>query len=295
MGRKNKNVVIEYDRQYFHNAPSGLEPLDEDIKMSNNDKISRRKVFSSLTQSLATVGLGGLIWGTALKSSGKTSLVLRPPGALPEADFQKACIKCGQCVEACPYDTLKLSTATDDILNGTPFYEARDIPCYMCTDYPCIKQCPTKALTEEVISVEEKPSINHAKMGLAVIHKESCIAFGGIQCDECYRECPLMVEAITLELEKNQQTKKHANLKPVVNSDVCTGCGVCEHVCVVEKAAIKVLPRDLATGEVGDHYLRSWKEDDEEKLHMQKENTKKDDDVNSALDYLNSDDDFIDN
>ena len=260
----------------------------------DKDKISRRKVFTNLTQGVAGIGLGGLIWGTALKSSGTSSFVMRPPGALPEADFKKACIKCGQCVEACPYNTLKLSTASDDKLNGTPFFEARTVPCYMCTDYPCIKECPTLALTEEAISKDEKPSIDHAKMGLAVIHKESCIAFGGIRCDACYRACPLIGEAITLEMEKNKQTQKHANLKPVINSDVCTGCGLCEHVCVVEKAAIKVLPRDIATGEVGDHYLRSWKSEDEDRLLKPKKITKENDDVNSALDYLNSDDDLID-
>lgn len=258
--------------------------------MSKNEKISRRKVFSNLTQGIASVGIGGLVWGSALKSSGKKSFVLRPPGALDEKSFNKACLKCGQCVEACPYDTLKLSEVADGNTNGTPFYDAREIPCYMCTDYPCIKQCPTLALTEEAISVDQTASINNAQMGLAVVHKESCIAYWGIQCDACYRSCPLMGEAITLEFEKNEVTQKHANLKPVINSDVCTGCGVCEHVCVVEKTAIKVFPREVATGEVGDHYLKSWDSDDENRLNNQDLNKKDNDDVNSALDYLNSDD-----
>ncbi|MEN8115605.1 MAG: ferredoxin-type protein NapG [Bacteroidota bacterium] len=263
--------------------------------MSKNEKISRRKAFENLTQGLAAVSIGGLAWGSALKVSGKSNLVLRPPGALPEKEFSKACLKCGQCVEACPYDTLKLSTATDGISNGTPYFEARDIPCYMCTDFPCIAECPSKALTEEAISVDDAPSINNSKMGLAVIHKESCIAYWGIQCDACYRACPLMGEAITLELEKNEQTRKHANLKPIVNSDVCTGCGLCEHVCVVEKAAIKVIPRNIATGEVGDHYIKGWEADDEKRLQKPVEKLKEKDDVNSALDYLNSDDDLIEN
>lgn len=262
--------------------------------MSNKKQISRRKVFSNLSQGVATLGLGGLVWGTALKATGKNELVLRPPGALPEDNFTKLCLKCGQCVEACPYDTLKLSTAVDGKLSGTPFFEAREVPCYMCTDFPCIKECPSGALDEKEITQNQESSINHAKIGLASIHKESCIAFWGIQCDACYRACPLMGEAIQLQFEKNEVTQKHANLKPVVNSDVCTGCGLCEHVCVVEKPAIRVLPRDLSTGKVGDHYLKSWDEKDEMRLLDQETKKENDDDINSTLDYLNSDD-LIDN
>ena len=262
--------------------------------MKKEEKISRRKLIEGLSQGLIVMGLGGLVWGTSVKGYATKSLVLRPPGALPENDFLKACIKCGQCVLACPYDTLNLASVNDEILNGTPFFEARNIPCYMCTDYPCIRECPSEALTEEAISVNGKASINNSKMGLAVIHKESCIAFWGIQCDACYRACPLMGKAITVETEKNEQTQKHANLKPVVNSDDCTGCGLCEHVCVVEKPAIKVLPRELATGKVGDHYLKSWDANDDKRIRDIKKETGEQDDVKSTLDYLNSGDELID-
>ena len=99
-----------------------------------------------------------------------------------------------------------------------------------------------------------------------------------------------MDEAIVLEYEKNTETNKHANLKPVVKSDVCTGCGVCEHACVVEKAAIHVLPVDIATGEVGDHYIKSWDKDDEERINDSDPQRNSDDkDIESALDYLNDD------
>ncbi|MCY1721204.1 ferredoxin-type protein NapG [Prolixibacteraceae bacterium Z1-6] len=262
--------------------------------MDKDNKISRRKWLEKLPHGVAALGLGGFLWGSLLKDATSANPVLRPPGALPEKSFVKACLKCGQCVVACPYDTLKLAPASDAKLAGTPFFEAREIPCYMCTDYPCIIKCPSKALTEEAITKEGKASINNAEMGLAIVHKETCIAFWGIQCDACYRACPLMGEAISLEFEKNEVTGKHANLKPVVNSDVCTGCGMCEQVCVVEKAAIKVLPRDIATGEVGDHYLKSWDKSDEERLKKEAMEKKKAEDSESAIDYLNADD-LIDN
>jgi ferredoxin-type protein NapG len=80
-----------------------------------------------------------------------------------------------------------------------------------------------------------------------------------------------MGESITLEFKRNERTGKHAFLEPVVHRDVCTGCGLCEHACVTEKAAIFVLPREIATGEVGTHYIKGWKRSDEKRLENLKE------------------------
>jgi len=256
---------------------------------------SRRDVLKKFVKGAAVAGSGGLLWGAGVAGARPDKTTLRPPGALEGKDFLKACIKCGQCVEACPYDTLKLATPGDRSGNGTPWFQPRDIPCYMCSKYPCTEVCPSGALDVKLLSrAGGEPHINHARMGLALIHRESCIAYWGIQCDACYRACPLMDEAISLELETNLETGKHANLKPVVNSDACTGCGVCEHACVVEKAAIRVLPRELAMGEVGNHYIKSWDADDEQRIRdIKDEPGKKDEDLNSALDYLNDEDDLF--
>ncbi len=49
-------------------------------------------------------------------------------------------------------------------------------------------------------------------------------------------------------------------MEPTVHADQCTGCGKCERACVLEEAAIKVLPVALATGKLGDHYRLGWEE-----------------------------------
>lgn len=257
---------------------------------------SRREIIKKLFKGAAVAGTGGLMWGSLLPESKAEALTLRPPGAIESEDFLKACIKCGKCVEACPYDTLVLATLPDNIILGSPYYVARSIPCYMCTDYPCTEACPSGALDlKELTNEGEKPGINNARMGLAVIHRESCIAFWGIQCDACYRACPLMDTAIELEYEKNIHTGKHSNLKPVVNSDVCTGCGLCEHVCIVEKSAIRILPGEIAMGEVGNHYIKSWEDGDEERINQIEEGENMDEkDIESALDYLNQDEELFD-
>jgi ferredoxin-type protein NapG len=46
-----------------------------------------------------------------------------------------------------------------------------------------------------------------------------------------------------------------------VQASACTGCGKCEKSCVLEQPAIKVLPVDLARGELGHHYRKGWSPD----------------------------------
>jgi ferredoxin-type protein NapG len=89
-------------------------------------------------------------------------------------------------------------------------------------------------------------------MGLAVlVDQESCIAFQGLRCEVCYQVCPIKDKAITLEIQHNPRSGKHALFIPVVHSDHCTGCGKCEEACILEEAAIKVLPKHLAKGKLG--------------------------------------------
>ncbi len=261
---------------------------------------SRRDVIRKMFQGAGFLGMGGFAWGAYIDKAKAGELILRPPGAIEKDDFLKACIKCGACVEACPYDTLILAEPGDNKPVGTPYFEPRIIPCEMCPDIPCVPVCPSGALNEEsVTSFDEKENknildINKAKMGVAVIDEKSCVAFWGIQCDLCYRACPIMDEAISLKYERNERTGKHAFLKPVINKDVCTGCGLCEHACVTERAAIRILPIEIATGKVGDHYIKGWDKKDENRLKKVEDDEQKEDKNNSgtsdkAMDYLNGD------
>ena len=208
----------------------------------------RRNFLLNITRSAGIAALGGFVWSAYVDEVTAKELILRPPGAIPEKDFLSTCIKCGMCVNACPYDTLMLAKPGDNRPLGTPYFIPRDMPCYMCPDIPCVPACPTNALDESLVSTDDKLDINKAKMGLAVIDEDSCIAFWGIQCDACYRACPVLGEAITVEYTQNKRTGKHAFLKPIVHADACTGCGMCEKACVTEKPAIFILPHKVAQG-----------------------------------------------
>jgi ferredoxin-type protein NapG len=219
--------------------------------------ISRRTVL----QGAASATTAGLIAGGAAllgrPAQARPAQALRPPGAIAEERFLGACIRCGLCVRDCPPGNLKLSDWGDgvarDVAIGTPFFEARQIPCEMCEDIPCVKACPTGALDRSLTD------IGKAKMGVAVlIDQENCLNFLGLRCDVCYRVCPVIDKAITLEKFSNPRSDRHAMLLPTVHAQDCTGCGKCEKSCVLEQAAIKVLPASIARGELGHHYRKGW-------------------------------------
>ena len=196
------------------------------------------------------VGVSGLGLGLYVKQAkALPPAAFRPPGALPEQDFLGACIRCGLCVRDCPPLILTLAKPEQPIATGTPFFIARNGACEMCENIPCVKACPTGALDHGLTDIAK------ARIGLAVlVDHETCLNFLGLRCDVCYRVCPLLDRAITLEMRHNERTGHHTIFEPVVHSDACTGCGKCEASCVLQEAAIKVYPIHLAKGELGGHY-----------------------------------------
>jgi ferredoxin-type protein NapG len=207
----------------------------------------RRRFLVQTAQGAAAASCAGLLWHVLLTQQARAATPLRPPGARAEGDFAASCIKCGLCVQACPYGTLKLATLGEAVLSGTPTFAPREIPCYMCVDIPCAQACPTGALDRA------QKDINAARMGLAVVDQENCLSYRGLRCEVCWRACPVRDRAITLQVQP-RGTSKHAMFVPIVHSKACTGCGICEKRCPTEVAAIRVVDPKLVQGRMGAHY-----------------------------------------
>ncbi len=218
--------------------------------------LARRKFLNGIAAAAGGGALLSLVPLLAARPAGANpAQALRPPGALNEPDFLAACVRCGLCVRDCPYDTLVLAPVGGEVTGGTPYFKARSIPCEMCEDIPCVKACPTGALNPKLTDIHD------ARMGLAVLSDhETCLNYLGLRCDVCYRVCPVIDKAITLESIHNPRSDRHALLLPTVHSDHCTGCGKCEAACVLPEAAIKVMPVALAKGALPDHYRKGWEE-----------------------------------
>ncbi|MGQ9637381.1 MAG: 4Fe-4S dicluster domain-containing protein [Thermodesulfobacteriota bacterium] len=189
--------------------------------------LSRRGVVFSIS--------GGLVAGfLALQTPfrlrrGKFQL-LRPPGAIPEDEFLRTCIRCGECMKSCLTNTLQPSL-WESGLSGlwTPKMDLRLAPCDQNCNV-CGKVCPTQAIRS--LPIEEK---NHAKIGTAIIRKELCLVWAQNKvCLICDEICPY--NAIVFRPIEGYR-------RPVVIASKCNGCGYCEQRCPVKgESAILVVP-----------------------------------------------------
>lgn len=157
--------------------------------------------------------------------------LLRPPGSLPEAEFLLRCLRCGQCMKACPTNGLQpAGPAFGPEALFSPVLLPRRGPCEPECNL-CGLVCPSKAISS--LRPEEK---QWAKIGTAVVLRRSCLAWAeGRRCVVCQEVCPY--GAISLSRQENTPVPV-----PLVLAARCFGCGYCEQHCPVRLPAIVVKP-----------------------------------------------------
>jgi len=201
--------------------------LPEDISAIN---LSRRKlIFSSI---LGVLAIPFFRFSSSAKRA--SPQLIRPPGALPEKQFLQKCVRCGECMKACPTNALQpvLGEAGPEGLWTTIGY----CEYYCCL---CSQVCPTGAIKE--LTVEEKLNVI---IGTAFVDKNRCIPYNlGTNCIVCEEHCPTSPKAIKLvkiEVKQPDGTIK-TPLAPVVEIEKCIGCAICENKCpVVDQPGIYV-------------------------------------------------------
>ena len=197
--------------------------------------LSRRKL-------LLTTGVGAFLApvfriSPARKRAGLK--LIRPPGALPEEKFLAKCVKCGECMKACPTNALQptLFEAGPEGL-WTPMLVPRIGYCeYYCS--LCTQVCPTGAIRE--LKIEEKTTV---KIGSSWINKNRCIPYAlGKPCIVCEEHCPTSPKAIKFVMVETKlpDGTTATEKAPVIDNTLCIGCGICENKCpVVDQPAIYV-------------------------------------------------------
>lgn len=164
---------------------------------------------------------------------------LRPPGALDEFAFLTACTRCENCIEACPQDSLIKAGASAGLGLHAPYLDPRAMPCFLCTDLPCVKACPDGALVwprRTTKDGEELDGPAAVKIGTAVVKPSLCLTWPGEDrapqdCQVCVDRCPYPGVAIRM-----------LDGHPDVVEDRCTGCGLCVFGCPTAEPAIVVRP-----------------------------------------------------
>ncbi|MBT0612133.1 4Fe-4S dicluster domain-containing protein [Campylobacter hyointestinalis] len=200
---------------------------------------------------------GAAITGVLVNKFHKPRLHLRPPGSAKH--FESLCIKCGQCVQVCPYHSIDLLGVDDGINLATAYIDPSKRGCYLCDLFPCVLACPSGALDHNTTTIAD------VSMGVAVVKDFSkCYAnlnkqvsskdvehllaretFNereekakqiisdnvGKACSLCIDECPVKGAIKFIEID--------AKLVPKIEPS-CVGCGVCEEVCFAN--VIEILP-----------------------------------------------------
>ena len=149
--------------------------------------------------------------------------LLRPPGAVPEDRFGGLCIRCNNCVHACPSKIIRPDTGREAGLAGfgAPIIRYdRDYKYCLETCNACTQVCPTGALTP--LGLQQK---NKYIIGEALVDNNVCLVpLGKKECDACERSCPY--DAVKIKWDEEQYIAY-----PVINPNKCNGCGACEVVC----------------------------------------------------------------
>lgn len=193
--------------------------------------LNRRTFLRAGTVTLGTA----LLWLTAgvraiARKGSHLRNFLRPPGALPKAEFLKRCIRCARCAAVCPNTAIRVAGFDFGLRNlNTPYIVPREQACMLCMK--CTEVCPTGALTPMPRDNEAITSL--VKMGRAYVDKSMCYSYQKRTCGVCIRACPFPDVAMKTGLYE----------QPIV-TDACVGCGLCERACIHIPQAIRIVPAE---------------------------------------------------
>jgi MauM/NapG family ferredoxin protein len=184
----------------------------------------------------SAAGIGLL--GSSAFSERKHPRLIQPPGTR-EKNFFQECLRCGECIYACPTGAIHPALFEAGVEGlWTPVLVPRLGYCdYSC--HACGQVCPVGAIPE--LSLEEK---REQVMGKAYIDHNRCLAWADHEvCIVCEEMCPVPDKAIYLEEVEvtGREGEKRVVKQPHVERDLCIGCGICEYKCPLDgRAAIRV-------------------------------------------------------
>lgn len=196
----------------------GLQILAADLKNSvhRNRALSSKKSRRIFISSLTGLSLG-ILASPILKKSGYSPKI-KPPSAQPDSDYYLSCIRCGNCLSACPTHILVQQSEPDlrtFLAPAVDFSESYCLPeCTRCGDV-----CPSGALSK--FSLQEKLNLTMASV---VLEYEKCLLYSQTECSQCKQYCEY--GAVSFQKQAPYMTPV-----PIFNEEKCVGCAACKIVC----------------------------------------------------------------
>lgn len=215
--------ILESIGSFFRNFRKSRR-TDSKVKTTlGNGFTATRRIFFAFV-----AGVGFSLWAQKIGQARSKDAPLRPPGAIEEDEFTGLCLRCGNCIRACPSGIIHPDTGQAGIfglLSPVVRYEKEYCVenCNACTEV-----CPSGAL--QALNLEQK---HRYVIGLALVERSLCL-WGYSDCNTCIRACPF--EAVQIQWDEEAYESY-----PVVDPLKCNGCGACEVVCPTgDIKAIKV-------------------------------------------------------
>ncbi len=277
-----------------------------DLKIENdppaNERAVSRRGFIGATAAGTALFTGiSHLSGANLNTADHRELPVRPPGSVPEKEFLQLCIRCGECMKACPNDVLQPMGFKKQGLEGlwTPEVVANWAGCEPSCNI-CTQVCPTAAIRP--IPLEEKRC---ARIGLADVNKETCLPYAGKEaCQLCVDECStagykaIEFERVHVEVDEDGMPLDDSGyVAPVVLPEKCVGCGLCQTRChvinVKEKKKLAWTAIEIFAGEgredrlmTGSYKALRDKERNQREAEMKKREEESGTDGTFNLDFL---------
>jgi len=172
---------------------------------------------------------GGLAKLTHKKTPARKVPIV-PPGAQGLHNVENNCSACQLCVSSCPNGVLRPSNRPAAFMQPEMSFE-QGFCRPECVE--CSLLCPSNVIRK--VTRAEKACIS---IGYVVWDKERCLVNAdNVPCTSCERRCP--TEAIKL-VERDPGVANSLKV-PVIDNDLCIGCGACEYHCPVRPySAIRV-------------------------------------------------------